>query len=485
MIPLALTALLAAAPPTSDAPLVLAVGVNDPGAAGLPALHFADDDAVAALDVFGAVPNAGRGVLLGTLDDESQRARPEHASLARPATLRALRAAVREIASRVQAASDADAHPSVVVWLSGHAETGPDGRTRFLLADGDGLDENAIREEILLPLAGAHRVLLFIDSCFAAGLVQPRARVDGVTVEQAAHAFARIDSDPLPNVGIWLASSAGTRAWEWEELGAGVFSAMVRAGLRGAADADGDDVVRTSELEAWLAAASQAVRIDDVRPRVKVIAPAIERDAVVMRREWSTPTRVLRADLSALGPLHVIDDVGTWLLGGTFEPGFVVSLWLPMRAQLWMITRGGERKLEDSASGWSIGDAQARGAHARGLMGAAAMDEALRDGLFQTPYGPSFVRGYAAAAAPDSDASHGAAAHEPNALLLVASGATISCAAVGAVLAGTAFVAFASTDKERAARDSFAWGIALTAASAAALAGGVALAVTGSGAPAR
>lgn len=471
-----------------EPPLVLAVGVNDPGVAGLAPLRYADDDAVAALDLFGAGPDSGRAFLLSVLDEDSQRAHPGHAAAARAPSRRALREVVAQLAHRIDAERRQGGAPPVVVWLSGHAEPSASGRTRFLLADGDALDDEDLRQEILAPLAAAHRIHVFIDSCFAGGLVRARARLAAVDAAEAAQAFARLDESPQDNVGVWLSSSSATRSWEWQEVGAGVFSAMVRAGLRGAADVDGDDVVRTSELEGWLAAAAASVRIDMARPRVRVIPPPIERDAVVAARAWVADARVLRKDLSGYGLFHVVDAAGRWWLGGSFEPGVHAGLWLPSGARLWLVTRDGERPLEENDSGWAVGERAPSGAQPRSTFSAAVVDEAFREGLFATLWGPSFLRGYRAASR-EASRPPPPPATSPPAKRWAPAAVTLTTAAVlaagGGVVAGIfsgiSFVQWADTGKERAAHEAFTQGSVLAVVAAVALGSGVGLAMLGLG----
>ncbi len=373
--------------PPSERPFVLALGVNDGDAAGLQPLLFADDDAAEVIRLFGGGP---RTRLLTVMDSTSQRRYPDLASAASVPTREALERAVGELRKGVDGELAQGRKPVVVVWISGHADYDEDGHP-YLPLSGGRLQADEVIDAVVRPLAAAHRVHLVIDTCFASALVKSRAVVEDASETEAQRAFLERRIGGLANVGLLAGSTATNRAYEWEEIGGGVFSAMVRAGLRGAADIDGDDAVSYPELSAFLAAAARDVAAEEARPKVRVVAPAIEDDAALVRRDWLGKVAVLEADLAPLGTVHILDDTGAWLLAGAFEPRHQPRLWLPRGRRLFLRSGDLDHQLVEGSSGFSLGPASERASRPRSLIGTA-----LREGLFKRPFGPAFFGGYTA-----------------------------------------------------------------------------------------
>lgn len=368
---------------------MLAVGVNAPGGSFAP-LRYADDDAVAAASFFS--PRGENAWLLTLPDVETAQQSRQLLAHARPPTRQALQQAVKEITARVARDNGSGGAPVVVVWLVGHGGFQDDGGAFFALAD-DNLSPDGLLEDVLRPLASAHRVHLVIDACHAGALVRSRALVqsaDSAEIERVWHARTPAS---LANVGIIAAASPGERAWEWDEIRGGVFSALVRSGMSGAADVDADDGVSYPELAAYLTAAVSAVPLPEARPQVYVEGPLVEPLAFMSKAAWLSDRRVLAQDLSALGMVRIDDGSGRFLTGGRFEGGFLSRLWLP-NVPLRLVTASSERPIVVEGDGLEVGAEQSDTAAAsRGRI-----DEALRAGLFATPYGPAYFAGFRAAA---------------------------------------------------------------------------------------
>ncbi|MFH1811893.1 MAG: hypothetical protein ABIJ09_24355 [Pseudomonadota bacterium] len=434
---------------TVSSPLVLAIGVNQGGDVSTQALRYADDDAAEAVLLFDAAGE--RSWLLSALDAESQARYPQLAARAHPPTLEELRRAVREIARRVEQERASGEQPQVLIWMSGHALRDDEGQTVFPLQQGRLSAEGLIRE-LIAPLQAAHRVHLLLDSCFAASLVRARAAVERISAATAEQGFFARGIAAYPNVGALVGAGAGERGYEWQEVRSGVFSAMARAGLRGAADVDGDQRVDYQELAAFLAAAAERVSVPEARPSVQVWPPSMESTAALSRREWLGSVAILDADLSSLGTVHVLDERGNWLLAGSFEAGFRPLLWLPGDRQLYLRARGSEQALIERDGTLQLGPAVDTQAQPRSLIG-----QSLRQGLFQTPYGPAFYSGFVAGAAQPSSLAGPGHDATPWASLGVLGGA--GCLLVGTVvlgaLAADAGIRYSSTDLERPAREAY------------------------------
>lgn len=437
-------------------PFVLAVGVNDAGVPGLAPLAYADDDAVEAVRLFAGDAHE-RVRLLAVMDQETQAQARDLARIARVPSSIELSRAVAELVVAIEAAREAGESPIVHLWLSGHASYDDDGHAMFPLLDGP-LSAQRFIDDVVRPLARAHRVHLFIDTCFATALVRAKAAVTSVEPALAEATFFTRGLAGLPNVGAFVAASSASAAYEWEEVRAGVFSALTRAGLRGAADADGDDAVRYSELGAFLAASTDAVAVAPARPKIALYPPALDEDAVVHETRGDERVALFDDDISHMGPVSIVDERGAFLLAATFEPGFRPRLWLPRERELFLRARGEEHPLVHDGERLKVGDARPTDVRARSLV-----SRALEEGLFKTPYGPAFYRGYRVTTVKRVSGAVDEKADAPVTRSLVAPFVFFGLASTAGVVtlaAGAASALFAAqlltTTTERRAYESFA-----------------------------
>lgn len=70
-----------------------------------------------------------------------------------------------------------------------------------------------------------------------------------------------------------MSTSADGEVFEWSEIGAGVFSHVVRSGLGGAADADADGRVSYAEIRAFVSTATADIRNPRYRPKLFARGP--------------------------------------------------------------------------------------------------------------------------------------------------------------------------------------------------------------------
>jgi hypothetical protein len=233
-------------------------------AEGLPALRFADDDAVRfSLLLSGFAPGAdgARVVLLTRVDDETQRGLTAAGLTARPAgppTRTALQAALAEM-GRALAARPAGAPPPTFYFVyAGHGLRG-----RILLepeaGEAAGLTGHELRAAVaeLGRVAPGLRSYLFLDACRSQSLFTERGGDSGAALgpdlsAEVAALEQRADA-AASTIGVLTAASAGQSAGEVRALGAGYFSHVLASGLAGAADADGDERVTFAELAAFVA----------------------------------------------------------------------------------------------------------------------------------------------------------------------------------------------------------------------------------------
>lgn len=232
----------AAAPPDTYA---IVVGHNGGLAAGdghaaLPKLRFADDDALRFARLFSTL---GEVQLLVEPDEDTvaEWARtgtsiPAHTAPTRDGVLAAIAEVVRRLEAR-----PADAPPAAVYFLyAGHGLSG-----RFLLQnDGTLTGRELITAFAALP---AGRATLFLDACRAQSLFTARGQDDFSAEVATLEARAK-----QLTLGILTAATSNTPAGETPRLRGGLFSHVLASGLAGAADADGDRVVRFGELAAFV-----------------------------------------------------------------------------------------------------------------------------------------------------------------------------------------------------------------------------------------
>ena len=138
-----------------------------------------------------------------------------------------------------------------------------------------------------VPATHAHVILDSCNSFFVVNSRKPGGR-HFVTSEEASKSL----SARLPNVGVFLSTSAEAEVFEWSELQSGVFSHAVRSGLAGAADVNRDGQVSYDELRAFVDIASKDVRNPAYRPQVFARGPSGKGDTSLLDLTKAQGTRV-------------------------------------------------------------------------------------------------------------------------------------------------------------------------------------------------
>ncbi len=276
MISLLLMSVLAAEPATTDV-YALVIGHNG-GREGLPALRFADDDALRMARTFSALPGH-RSTWVLVAPDETTRTTLRTAGLPLPVMREPTRAALfaaRDELKAVLAARPAGRHATVYLFYAGHGVGG-----RLLLEpDADSTDAGISGEELkqLAASLPADDVVLFVDACRAQSLFTSRgasgpdlsARIDALDEKTAA-----------VRLGVLAAAQSNQPAGETDRLQGGFFSHVLASGLLGGADVDGDDVVRFGELAAFVAFHTE--RLTGQRPWFEPPAGNLQSPTVQLR----------------------------------------------------------------------------------------------------------------------------------------------------------------------------------------------------------
>lgn len=264
--------------PTGETPTSFALVVTnnrslDPSR---PDLRYADDDGVEYAELYSQLFGASHVVLLTELDPESRVLHPGWAAIARAPTRENLEQVVRALSSSIAAARSRQEPVELHLVFAGHgdAELG----SGFIELADVRLTAADLETGVIDALA-ADRTHLILDSCNSYFMLNPR-KPGGRRWLRAADASEGL-LDRHPSLGAILSSSAEAVTYEWSELQSGVFSYEVRSGLRGAADADGDGVIRHEELAAFVETANRRLPNDQYRPKVFARAPKGSDDTLV------------------------------------------------------------------------------------------------------------------------------------------------------------------------------------------------------------
>jgi hypothetical protein len=323
MCSFALALVMAVAPTGPGDVYAVVVGHNggraaQDGRAALPTLRFADDDALRMARWFEALSVPG-GVTVLTRADAQTRATLEAAGLAMPVTEAPTRRALFEALTRLKATLSRRTRPATVFFFfAGHGLTG-----RLLLEPEAGDDASLTGKELKLALLdlGADHVELFIDACRSQSLFTERGGPD--LSAEIASLEARAATTTL---GVLTAAQSDTPAGEASDLMGGFFSHVLASGLAGAADADGDEVVRFGELAAFVAFNTEG--LTGQRPWFE--PPGGDLRAPVISLGGTTR---LELPLDAEGRLRVVSDKGVPIVAELFKPrGRRMSLTLPSGA---------------------------------------------------------------------------------------------------------------------------------------------------------
>jgi hypothetical protein len=382
-----------AAPAPEPASLVLVVASNRGVRGGRPPLRYADDDGAKYHEVFAAIAGEANTILLTDFDRDTARLFPALLDKVRSPTRAQLDVAAARLARQSAQLRGAGRAVRFYFVFAGHGDVDA-GRGFLELADGPFTADDLLQ---LVRSMGASEAHVILDSCNSFFVVNPR-RPGGVrfpTPRDAAEALAR----RLPDVGVFLSTSAQAEVYEWSELQSGVFSHAVRSGLLGAADASGDGQVSYEELGAFVETAVAAIKNPNFRPRVFARGPNGEDARAIL--ELPAERTALVVDEPGPVRIAVRDADGLRWLDAHAEAGTVLRLWFPesVRARLevdrlslrWEgVHVDASLRLPADADGPSRLGALAPGGAALAMRGAGEIFQAL----FARPYGPAALAAY-------------------------------------------------------------------------------------------
>jgi hypothetical protein len=391
----------AAAAPQAKPRLTFAVVIGNNKSLGRrrPDLHYADDDAARYFEILQTLA-PDRVSLLADFDRDTQRLFPNAHVKATAPKRRAVEAVGQKLATQVRAAQAAGYETELYFVFAGHGDVAQgEGFIELLDAQFRASDLKAWLRAI--PFTRAHVILDSCNSFFMLGVRKPGGR-HFATSEDAARALAA----RLPNVGVFLSTSAEGEAFEWSEIQSGIFSHVVRSGLMGAADANADGLVSYTELAAFVDTATSAVRNPNMRPRVFARGPGAADNTPIARLQSMTSVRRLELSDGSSLRIRLRDQNGLPMLDAHTEKALPMRLALP---EAW----APGALVERAQGGSPIGDvpmqmyALPELPELPGTVTLAALssvsprsssrgpDETFRT-LFATPFGPSAVETYLA-----------------------------------------------------------------------------------------
>jgi hypothetical protein len=287
-----------------------------------PDLHYADDDAARYFEILQTIA-PGRVSLLAEFDRDTGRLFRGAQQVAVAPTRRALHAVGRGLAQRVSAAQRAGHETELYFIFAGHGDVA-EGEGFIELADSR-FSSSELKQWLgAVPFTRAHVILDSCNSFFMLGVRKPGGR-HFATSEDAARALA----SRLPNVGVFLSTSAEGEAFEWSEIQSGIFSHLVRSGLLGAADANADGSVSYLELAAFVDTATADVRNPNMRPHVFARGPgAADATPIARLQSMSSVRRFALGDGSRLR-VRIRDANGLPLLDAHTEKEATLAVVLP------------------------------------------------------------------------------------------------------------------------------------------------------------
>ncbi|MFT3767916.1 MAG: hypothetical protein QM820_20900 [Minicystis sp.] len=386
--------------PPRRAVFALIVTNNHSIALGRPDLHYADDDGVKYAEVFRMLAPETNVHLLTELDRDSALLFPHLRGKLRPPTRAEVTATTATIARAAAEAQGQGVEVDFYFVFAGHGDVDR-GKGFLELRDGRFTSDDV---EALLKAVPSTRSHVILDSCnsfFVLNARKPGGRRVAVSDEATKSLH-----DRLPNVGVFLSTSAEAEVFEWSELQSGIFSHAVRSGITGAADANRDGVVSYDELRAFVDLASSQVKNPLYRPRVFARGPRGRGDQPIFALTGVTGRRVM-LDAAPRVRLTVRDvDELPWI-DAHKEEGSPMVLWLPQRIAARAsieereVGEAGDRVLRRRTLEGMPEASEIRLADATPIAPSPSMrsaDDVLRK-LFAAPFGPRALAAYEADAA--------------------------------------------------------------------------------------
>ncbi len=366
-----------------------------PGVA-LPALRYADDDAVR---YYKLLSQFSRATLLSTLDDQTQKRHAKIAAVARVPSLDSLRQVFATLGNDMRLDREAGNEPVLYFVFSGHGAIAEGGDAFLALTDGR-LTQRILFDELIASLP-TPRTHVIIDACHAAGVVGTRggtffaAEATGETAPVTEAETIAITKGTIlqryPNVGVMVATTLGNETHEWSTIEAGVFSYEVLSGLAGPADVNGDRTIEYSELHAFVANANRSINNPRAVPMVVSEPPRADRRSPIVKLEDLRRSYLLHGHVGAWGRFSIESEDGQRLLDAHMSKERPVTVALPMGTSVFVRTANGEAKVSSRGKSVATNDLRMT---APTVAARSGVDADYRQNLFASPYGPTYYTGF-------------------------------------------------------------------------------------------
>lgn len=360
---------------------IVIIGENRaaPGS-GLEPLQFADDDAARFAEILHA--DAHRLWLLTRFDPPSMTRFPHLIQNAITPTRESVLKVFNELKELISLAHRDKKHTELILILIGHGHSeGAGPMSHIMLAD-DSLTRADLIEH--LPQSKYHFNHIFIDACEAASMIAERG--------SAAAAFSALYEKKLNNTGWFVSTSKSGKVPELDYLQSGVFSFIVRSGLTGVADINGDGHISYSEMSDFVALSKIGVQTDNA-PKALAIPPNHDKSQSLFGLN-PTERFTIHFPRRSSGRYQIWDERDLLFAEFSITPNWERTIYLPQVAsghrfseyQLFLMQGERTRSLKINAeiSGASLVDLELKPTLKR-LRGDAKLFET---GLFAVPFGP-------------------------------------------------------------------------------------------------
>ncbi len=369
---------------------------------GRPELRYADDDGVQYAELFEERLSHDRVFLLAELDRDSARLYPAVAARALPPSRDSLFGTVRQAAKVLSEARAAGRPTDAFVVFAGHGDT--DKGAGFIeLSDGrlSAEELEAILEELAPPRDANAVAHVILDSCNSYFMLNPRK--PGGLRFAAASQVGTTFFERHPNIGAIISTSAEAETYEWSELQSGIFSYVLRSGLRGAADANGDGRLSYLELEAFSAQATGGIVNEKFRPRIYARAPKAEKQRAFWQLPSDNTLARIRKTAGSARRITVRDHQGVRLLDMHAHPQSTFDVVLPRSSEPFEVEERGARVVyHQLAQGTTLVLGESPGVVRENPL-AARGDSRVFQGLFSDPFGVESVEKYDAEPRPEAE----------------------------------------------------------------------------------
>lgn len=396
-----LAALACAAAPARAAPAVddeppqrfaIVVGYNGPSDGKRPVLSYADDDAARVF--LGLQGGAARAWLLTTFDAQSARAYGDLVEQAAQPTGLELARVLGEAHWLLRNAQRDGKKTELFFYFAGHGDVSAGGEGFVVLADGAFTRSDLDRQVVQASPADVNH--LVVDACSSYFMVASRGEDTSRAVPLSPKLLDVLSGDggsraAWDRTGTLVSTSGAVEVHESAQVGGGIFSFLLRSAMAGAADANGDGRVEYGETAAYMAAASAALEDPRARLQVHAKAPAQAPHAALLDLKNSGAERFLVVDGKKPLRVRVLDARGMPYAELHKEGGPPVLIALVGNPYFVVQKDDEEAVLVPRHAG-----AYALSSLAFDERTLTRGDEGRFRGLFDRPYGPSFLSGFVA-----------------------------------------------------------------------------------------